>query len=191
MMKWLRKKFGAFTLMELLVVITIIVILAGMLLPALARARESARRTVCTSNLKQIGLGLKMYTCDWDEFFPSQVTEYQNLYSTYVSDAAIFWCPSDSDSKNTQIAVTGVNSTDSIRVSYNLSLGGAQWGGSNSLTESDKTDTPLAWDLGSQPHDNDGGNVLFLDGHVEWAPANSWSSTATTSVSYPCPSSAL
>lgn len=63
-------KRNQFTLIELLVVISIIAILAGILLPALNQAREKAKRINCVSNLKQIGSSLKMYTGDYDEFYP-------------------------------------------------------------------------------------------------------------------------
>src|SRR5207249_756683 len=68
----MRKRFRvpAFTLIELLVVIAIIAILAAILFPVFARAREKARQSACLSNVKQLGLGIAMYTQDNDEFMP-------------------------------------------------------------------------------------------------------------------------
>ena len=64
----LQKK--AFTLIELLVVIAIIALLAAILFPVFARARENARKSSCQNNLKQIGIGLLQYVQDYDERFP-------------------------------------------------------------------------------------------------------------------------
>jgi prepilin-type N-terminal cleavage/methylation domain-containing protein len=72
-------KQKAFTLVELLVVIAIIAILAAILFPVFARARESARRASCQSNLKQIGLGVMRYTQDYDERMPRNDSGVKNV----------------------------------------------------------------------------------------------------------------
>src|SRR5438552_2575059 len=66
-----RRPLYAFTLIELLVVIAIIAILAAILFPVFAQAREKARQTGCTSNLKQLGTAFVMYATDYDGLFPS------------------------------------------------------------------------------------------------------------------------
>ena len=74
-----KRIFSGFTLIELLVVIAIIAILAAILFPVFARARENARRSSCISNLKQLGLGMMQYTQDFDEKYPQP----HNISATY------------------------------------------------------------------------------------------------------------
>jgi prepilin-type N-terminal cleavage/methylation domain-containing protein/prepilin-type processing-associated H-X9-DG protein len=107
------RRLGGFTLIELLVVIAIIAILAAILFPVFAQAREKARQTACLSNSKQIGLALMMYAQDYDETFPfcSFQTipavsinhignaKWNDVIQPYVKNDQIFNCPSDSNKK--------------------------------------------------------------------------------------------
>jgi len=97
-----------FTLIELLVVIAIIAILAAILFPVFAKAREKARQSSCLSNLKQIGLAFMQYAQDYDERLPTDwITlpggtpwtdrySWRAMISPYMKNTQIFSCPSDS-----------------------------------------------------------------------------------------------
>jgi prepilin-type N-terminal cleavage/methylation domain-containing protein/prepilin-type processing-associated H-X9-DG protein len=99
----LHNQRNAFTLIELLVVIAIISVLASILFPVFARARENARRTSCMSNMKQIATALTMYVQDYDEKLPlyrfldsnglAKLNSLQVLYP-YIKNAQVFVCPS-------------------------------------------------------------------------------------------------
>lgn len=93
---------SAFTLIELLVVIAIIAILAAILFPVFARARENARRSSCLNNTKQIGLGLMQYAQDYDERLPFSQSydgtpnsgRWPKKVMPYLKSTQIFTCPS-------------------------------------------------------------------------------------------------
>lgn len=89
-----------FTLIELLVVIAIIAILAAILFPVFAQAKEAAKRTTCLSNAKQMGLAMQMYVTDYDDVAPSVVhisggrdDDFWDILQPYVKNIDVFFCP--------------------------------------------------------------------------------------------------
>jgi len=149
-----RRKSG-FTLIELLVVIAIIAILAAILFPVFARARENARRASCQSNEKNIALGFKQYIQDNGEKYPPAIVGGSGLktsgesgaLSEYIKSGAIFICPSDS-------VKTG---------SYGYVLTTAP----NESAIAETATEPLINETSATRHFA-GQNIAFVDGHVKW-----------------------
>lgn len=133
-----------FTLIELLVVISIIALLVAILLPALGKAREAARKTVCASYVRQFVLGVHMYSIDQEEDVPNgnvhAATSYYGRYAfpnttraymakNYAMDTVEQWvCPSGMDDRHTQLAQLGDRLPTYAPTTYNLAFSRTTYG---------------------------------------------------------------
>ena len=190
------KKRG-FTLIELLVVVAIIAILAAILFPVFARAREQARRASCASNLKQVGLAMKMYIQDYDEQFPSNELPdigelgWAEQISTYQRNTQVLQCPSESQQQQQPDLYTdyymsvwlsarpdGVHE-GSIEFPANTVMNGeGPASKSNAYCQAVRGGETMggtgstSWllpdiQVNARRH-SEGTNFLFIDGHVKW-----------------------
>ncbi len=196
-MKIVRRPKG-FTLIELLVVIAIIAILAAILFPVFAKARENARKSTCQSNLKQIGLGLMQYVQDYDEVYVRYATTvgaathyWPAALDSYVKNTQIYVCPSRST-----IVWPGPSNPTSTTCGYGFNGSGVGYSGVAMATINDPAGTiciaesynvhkysylyGTTWIgaaytqasstnvAGAPAPHSDGENALFGDGHVKW-----------------------
>jgi prepilin-type N-terminal cleavage/methylation domain-containing protein/prepilin-type processing-associated H-X9-DG protein len=164
-----------FTLIELLVVIAIVAILAGLLFPVFARAREAARQAACRSGSRQLGMAFSMYAGDADDFLPihAAIDDSGGVYfwpyavNPYVRSRGVWVCPTD------PLRVDGFDGTPTDgSVSYGLNF---LYLSAKHLSEVAKpTETVLLVDSGSpfaeptqgKAWHNERVNVTFVDGHV-------------------------
>lgn len=168
----MRRK--GFTLIELLVVIAIIAILAAILLPVFARARENARKSTCQSNLKQLGSAVLQYKQDYDERFcsvrlnvPGGHMTWPGLLQPYLKSANIFTCPSNV--KNSQIANDGGGVVNPVNVMKSYGWATSDWGANNGFSWDGGVRPPLDSQI-SRPADT----LMIVESRSDWTDLCAW-----------------
>lgn len=191
-----KRMRNGFTLIELLVVIAIIAILAAILFPAFARARENARRASCQSNLKQLGLGMMQYNQDYDEKLPLYYNGatglgWGHVIDPYLKSDQLFKCPSSADvlsesdyAYNLWLGYSNaipagplsisVLTQPSVTVMMMDMLPGLKraWSAGDGFGDCSSTSTCVPGTYAKLAAGADrhlgGGNFVFTDGHVKW-----------------------
>jgi prepilin-type N-terminal cleavage/methylation domain-containing protein/prepilin-type processing-associated H-X9-DG protein len=171
------QKFRGFTLIELLVVIAVVAILAAILFPVFAKAREKARQTACASNERQLGLGILQYVQDYDEQTPilakSDNRGWAGRIYPYVRSTAVYRCPDDAPSASVSYMINNAFSAPGF---MNISLWTApaktvlfaetDFGSGTpfDITSPTESSSPRMYvDVGG-PDPNDGGRILAACG---------------------------
>ncbi len=201
------KRQRGFTLIELLVVIAIIAILAAILFPVFARARENARKSTCGSNMKQIGIGTVMYMQDYDEMLPyaqcwdpAQGAMPAGVYwfqviQPYLKNTGVLKCPSANSAATTQSDYGRCQHHLPYRLPYaTMSLAAMNrpaevilacdafpTSGWNWMYTYCPICSPTLTNSISNRH-MEGTNVSFWDGHTKWFSWNSLVSGSNVSV---------
>jgi prepilin-type N-terminal cleavage/methylation domain-containing protein/prepilin-type processing-associated H-X9-DG protein len=196
--KMKNKHRDGFTLIELLVVIAIIAILAAILFPVFARARENARRASCLSNEKQIGIAVMQYLQDNDERYMNVehgLYEWFVPLQPYIKSEQVFVCPSmpegEVDSSSTSINPASDYSLNGFFTHGLLQATFQNVAEQILMGERARGETEIdyhPWDTGefenhlSKDRHLEGANYLFADGHAKWL---KWSSTLRPAVNDP------
>jgi prepilin-type processing-associated H-X9-DG protein/prepilin-type N-terminal cleavage/methylation domain-containing protein len=157
-----QKPTHGFTLVELTVVISIIAMLAAILFPVFARAREKARQTRCQTNLQQIGLALSMYARDHAGHFPPTDDDLTPLLGRYLPMDEVLHCPTAGEWEHEKGAAADDRYSKIVdpvpEFDYYYRAG---------FCDDDDPNTLLVCDTNLNRH-NGGANALFADGHSKW-----------------------